>query len=130
MLIKPGKLSIMLELKEMINLFRPAFSRQKSFDNFSRIMLGFILRDDIVGVSDFVRSGFDTDENPTAIYHRLDRFFRSSSFELDKLREIWCSFLANDCDDVIEIDGKRVLIGDGVKQGKSGRKMAGVKRYS
>jgi len=130
MLIKPGKLSIMLELKEMINLFRPAFSRQKSFDNFSRIMLGFILRDDIIGVTDFVRSGFDDNENPTAIYHRFDRFFRSSSFDLDTLREIWCSYLANDCDDVIEIDGRRVLIGDGVKQGKSGRKMAGVKRYS
>lgn len=130
MLIKTGKLSILLELKRMINQFRPAFSRQKSFDNFSRIMLGFILRDDIIGVTDFVRSGFDDNENPTAIYHRFDRFFRSSSFDLDTLREIWCSFLANDCNDAIEIDGRRVLIGDGVKQGKSGRKMAGVKRYS
>jgi hypothetical protein len=129
MLIKTGKLSIILELKRMINQFRHAFSREKSFDNFSRIMLGFILRDDNIGVTDFVRSGFGNDENPTAIYHRLDRFFRSSSFELDSLREIWCSFLANDCNDAIEIDGRRVIIGDGVKQGKSGRKMAGVKRY-
>jgi hypothetical protein len=130
MLLKTEELSIILELKKMISLFRPAFSRQKSFDNFSRIMFGFILRDDIIGVTDFVRSGFDDNENPTAIYHRLDRFFRSFSFELDKLREIWCSFLATDCNDAVEIDGRRVIIGDGVKQAKSGRRMAGVKRYS
>jgi len=130
MLVKSGKLSIIRDLNQMINYFRPAFSRKKSFDNFSRIVLGFILRDDIKGVTDFVRSGFDANENPNAIYHRTDKFFRSSSFELDDLRDLWCSFLANECKEAIEIDGRRVLIGDGVKQGKSGRKMSGLKRYS
>ena len=127
--VKTGKLSLICELDNMINHFRPAFSRKKSFDNFSRIILGFILRDDIKGVTDFVRSGFDADENPNAIYHRLDKFFRSSSYELDNLRDLWGSFLATQCNDATEIDGRRVLIGDGVKQGKSGRKMSGVKRY-
>jgi len=130
MSVKSGKLSLISELNKMINHFRPAFSRKKAFDNFSRIVLGFILRDDIKGVTDFVRNGFDADENPNAIYHRFDKFFRSSSYELDTLRDLWSSFLATQCKDAIEIDGRRVLIGDGVKQGKSGRKMSGVKRYS
>lgn len=114
----------------MINQFRSPFSREKSFDNFSRIILGFILRDDIIGVTDFVRRGFDESENPSAIYHRLYRFFRSTSYELDTLRKNWCSFLANDCNDAIVIVERRILIVDGVKQAKCGRKMSGVKRFS
>jgi hypothetical protein len=130
MVIKSGKLKIIMELNDMIGYFRPAFSRQKSFDNFKRILVGFILRDDIKGVTDFVRIGYDADENPNALYHRVDKFFRSSSFELNKLRDLWSLFLGKECNDAVVIDGRRVIIGDGVKQGKSGRKMPGVKRYS
>jgi hypothetical protein len=128
--VKCGKLEIIQDLNKMIRYFRPAFSRQKSFDNFTRVVLGFILRDDIKGVTDFVRIGFDEGENPTAIYHRVDKFFRSSSYDLDTLRDLWSSFLAIQCKDAVEIDGRRVIIGDGVKQGKSGRYMSGVKRYA
>ena len=128
--IEAGNLEIITELNAMINHFRPAFSRQRAFDNFRRIVLGFILRDDIKGVTDFVRIGYDDNENPDAIYHRVDKFFRSSSYNLDKLRELWLSFLDKQCNDAVEIDGRRIIIGDGVKQAKSGRKMSGVKRYS
>lgn len=117
-------------LCSLLSVFRSDFSRERSFRNFVRICLGFMLRSDIKGVTDFVRIGYRNDENPDSLYQRVIKFFRSGSFRLEDLQATWLGHLSSLDEQVPTLEGRRILIGDGVKQGKAGFHMAAVKRYA
>jgi hypothetical protein len=77
----------------MMNHFHSAISRESWFDNFKEIILGFIIRDDTKKITDFAGIGFNDIEIPNVVYHMVDKFFRSSSYNLNKLRDLWSYFL-------------------------------------
>jgi len=68
------KMLHLLEYLQMIlNVFRPAFSRQASSANFKVTITGFLIEDEVNTVTDLVRY-FDYPE-PDKLYERLISFF-------------------------------------------------------
>src|SRR5260370_8205275 len=63
-----------------------------------------------------------------AWYDRLLDFFHSSALDLDKLTCAWCALLFRLDPGILRLNGRPVLVGDGIKVAKAGRKMPAVKR--
>lgn len=89
---------------------------------FVLIMIGFAVREDIVGVSSFMRALGLADKTYKCLLH----FFHSKAFSLETSTRIWLKFLVAHFTPVIEA-GLCVMIGDGIKVGKEGKKMPAVK---
>ena len=103
--------------------FRPCFSRKAAFHWFVTITIGFMLRSDKLGVTSVIR---DLALNP-ACYDSLLHFFRASSWSLADIRTRWCSAV-REYAPLYREGNFHVLVGDGVKQSKEGRRMPGVKK--
>jgi hypothetical protein len=87
-------------------------------------LAGMTVRGDLMGVTSIVRA---LGLVPTC-YDRLLDFFHSPALNLDKLTRLWCSLVFKANPGILRVDGKPVLVGDGIKVPKSGRKMPGVKK--
>jgi len=87
-------------------------------------LAGMTVRRDLMGVTSIVRAlGL-----VPACYDRLLDFFHSPALNLDKLTHLWCNLVFKASPGILRVDGKPVLVGDGIKVPKSGRKMPGVKK--
>lgn len=112
----------------MFNLifsFRRCFHRKASFDWFSAILIGIMIRSDKLGLTSVIR-----DLNLKAeCYEKMMHFFRSDSWNLKTLHDHWydivhklsIAFLHND---------RLVFVIDGTKQSKEGHYMPGVKKMA
>ena len=109
-------------LNEALMKFRSCFSRQATFSWFVVIVVGLMIRQDYLGVTSVIRSLC-----LYPCYELLIGFFRSSAWSLEVLTEKWCQFV-RDSVPLVKVGGAVILPGDGVKQGKEGRKMPGVKK--
>jgi hypothetical protein len=63
-----------------------------------------------------------------ACYDRLLDLFHSPALDLDKLTRLWRGLVFRAHPAILRVRGKPVLVGDGIKVAKSGRKMPGVKK--
>ena len=63
-----------------------------------------------------------------ACYNRLLDFFHSPALNLDKLTCAWRTLVFRVHPGILRVGGRPVLIGDGIKIAKAGRKMPGVKK--
>jgi len=82
------------------------------------------VRKDLLGVTSIVRAlGLEP-----ACYDRLLDFFHSPALDLDKLTHAWCALLFRLDPGILRVNGRPVLVGDGIKVAKAGRKMPGVKK--
>lgn len=63
-----------------------------------------------------------------ACYDRLLDFFHSPALDLNKLTRVWRTLVFRAHPGILRINGKPVLVGDGIKVAKSGRKMPAVKK--
>ncbi len=116
--------TIMLNfIDKILCQFESCFSRKASFRWFVTITIGFMLRSDKLGVTSVIR---DLALSPDC-YPSLIHFFRASSWSLDSIRLCWFSVIKNSFP-LYEEGGFHVLVGDGVKQPKEGRRMPGVKK--
>ena len=109
---------------EVIWQLRPAFSRTRTFLWAAVALAGFSTRRDCEGVSSFMRCQFLKD----ACYHRLRDAFHSSGVKLGRLSRLWAQlclriFSSHLCREA----GRIVLVADGLKNPKEGRKMPAVK---
>ena len=103
--------------------FESCFSRKASFCWFVTITVGFMLRSDKLGVTSVIR---DLALSPHC-YLSMIHFFRASSWSLDTIRRCWFSAVKQYSP--LYTEGPfHVLVGDGVKQAKEGRRMPGVKK--
>lgn len=116
--------TIMLNfIEEILYHFESCFSRKASFRWFIIITIGLMLRSDKLGVTSVIR---DLALDP-GCYPSMIHFFRSSSWSLDTIRSRWFSAVKEFSP--LYTEGKfYVLVGDGVKQSKEGRRMPGVKK--
>lgn len=110
-------------MNELILPFRSCFSRKATFEWFVVIVVGFMLRSDHLGVTSVIR---DLALN-SRCYETLIHFFRSSAWSLESLRTTWIQ-VVNKTAPVLVVNGRVVLVGDGMKQTKEGRRMPGVKK--
>ena len=111
-------------LADILLSFRDCFSREQPFRCFVLLILGFILRDEHLGVTSAIRAL----DISSRWYPRLLRFFRSDAFSTEKLRLIWYRTV-KDTGLLIKRNGRCILIGDGVKEAKEGRRMPGSKKH-
>jgi len=109
-------------LNDVLMDFRKCFSREAAFRWFVVIVAGLLVRTDHLGVTSIIRGLWLTPD-----YMGLIGFFRSSAWTLEKLTANWCELVLKHAPLVRQGDAV-ILVGDGVKQAKEGRRMPGVKR--
>jgi hypothetical protein len=106
-----------------IELLRPAFSRLSTFLWFATTVAGMTLRTDMLGVTSIVRA---LNLRP-ALYHRLLANFHSTGVHLDALAALWTKVVLRLFPTPLRVNGRLILIGDGIKAPKRGKKMPAVK---
>lgn len=103
---------------------RAASSRARSFLWLSAALAGMSIRTDLLGVTGIIRAlGFCE-----RFYDRLLDFFHSSAVDPDALSRCWSKLLFQRLPGILRVNGKPVLLGDGLKIPKRGHKMPAVKR--
>ena len=122
---KEKMIQLLKFLKGILDLFRPAFSREAAFENFKVAVTGFLIADEVKAVTDLVRY-FDYPE-PDKLYERMISFFHSSSYSVADLQKVW-SEVVGELSCHVRIGQFNLLVGDGVKVAKSGKVMACVKK--
>ena len=103
---------------------RAACSRNRTFLWMALCLAGMTTRKELLGVTSTVRAlGLEP-----ACYDRLLDFFHSPALDLSKLTRIWCALVFRLNPGILHVNGRAVLVGDGLKVAKVGRKMPGVKK--
>lgn len=82
-----------------------------------------MVRYDHLGITSVIRA-LNLDGN---CYETMLHFFRSKAYQLSEIRQRWCEVVLGS-GLLYQVDGKTVLIGDGVKQSKEAYHMPGVKK--
>lgn len=107
-----------------IQSLRPAFSRGSTFLWFCVSTIGFATRIDFLGVTSLIRS---LGLHPKCYKNLLD-FFHSQGVDLDKLTQLWVQLILKIfAHKVTRINNRIILLGDGIKIPKQGKKMPAVK---
>ena len=103
---------------------RPACARTTTFLWLVVILAALCLRPDLAGITSLVRSlGLSN-----ASYYCLLHFFHSPALALDPLTQLWCRTLQGlFCRRLVRVNGRPIVLVDGLKRPKEGRKMPGVK---
>jgi len=116
-------MSLWLHWWNAIWRLRPAFSRLQTFLWFATAVAGFTVRMDMLGVTSIVRA-----LNLNARYYNaLVDHFHSAAVKLDQLTALWTQVVLRLFPQPLRINGRLVLVGDGIKIPKCGRKMPAVK---
>ena len=104
---------------------RSAFPRKRTFLWFVCAVCGFCVRLDLLGVSSFICC---LGLKPFC-YDRLLDMFHCNGLVYRKLRKLWVKTVLQFAETALwKVNGHIVLLGDGVKNPKSGKKMPGVKK--
>src|SRR5215468_10648359 len=106
-----------------ILLLRPAFSRLRTFMWFVTAVAGLTVRVELLGVTSIVRA---LNLRPS-LYTKLLDHFHSSGIKLDRLSALWAQIALQLFPGLVWINGRLVLVGDGIKAPKRGKKMPAVK---
>lgn len=100
-----------------------ACARKRTFLWMIVCLMGMTVRTDFMGVTSIVRAmGLKP-----ACYDRILDFYHSPALCLDKLTRLWRALAAKQAG-AIRVNGRPVLVGDGIKVAKAGKKMPGVKK--
>jgi hypothetical protein len=106
-----------------LQLVRPAFTRLRTFLWFATAVAGFTVRTELLGVTSIVRAL----KLQPKCYEQVIRNLHSSAVRLDKLSALWTQAVLRLFPNPLRVNGRRVLVGDGIKVPKRGKKMPGVK---
>ena len=105
---------------------RPAFSRQQTFFWSVLVIMSFCIRQDLNGVTSFIRASWIAPK----FYTCMTGFFHSTGVNLNQLTCLWSSLcLKIFSSHLVKFNGKYVLLADGLKIPKEGKKMPGIKSH-
>lgn len=108
---------------QLVKQLRPACTRLRTFLWLTLCLAGMTVRGDLLGVTSIIRAlGLKE-----LYYDRLLDFFHTPALNLDKLTLLWKSLLLQ-CPFVLRANGRILLVGDGLKVPKEGKKMPAVKK--
>ena len=109
---------------ELVRTLRPACARTQTFLWMVVCLAGMTTRKDLMGVTSIVRAmGL-----APVCYDRLLDFFHSPAMDLNKLTRAWRDLVFRVHPGLVRVGGRPVLVGDGMKVPKAGRKMPSVKK--
>jgi len=108
---------------EAVATLRPACSRGRTYCWMVVALMGLSIRTELAGVTSFVRV---LGLSPSR-YNPLLRVFHSSGVNLDRLTVLWVRWCRHAFPPVM-VGGSLVVLADGVKIPKEGRKMPAVKK--
>jgi len=116
-------MAIWLQWWSWAEKLRGSCSRTQTFYWLLVALIGFSTRDDQLGVSSFIRClGLHG-----CCYDRILDFFHSPALNVQELSRIWTAAVFEFHPGIVRGGGMPVLVCDGLKIGKSGKKMPGVK---
>ena len=118
-----SRLSLWDSWWNVMQLLRPAFSRSRAFMWFATIVAGLTVRPDLRGVTSIVRA-FNLRPN---LYDRLLQNLHSSAVKLEYLSALWAQLVLRLFPSPVRVNGRLILVGDGIKIPKRGKKMPAVK---
>jgi hypothetical protein len=116
-------MELWIEWWNVVAQLRPACSRLRSFLWFSTCMAGMTVRSDLRGVTSVVRAMGLKESS----YDRILDFFHGNALDLEVLTRTWVALLLKVHPAILRVNGRLLLVGDGIKVAKSGRKMPAVK---
>jgi len=111
------------EWMRVVNGLRPAFNRERTFHWMIAVLIGFTIKFDFSGVTSLARGVSLRPCYYTCMLH----FFTSDAVNIKKLRGCWIQLVLKLFKTAVIVNGRHVIVGDGIKIGKEGRKMPGVK---
>lgn len=107
----------------LVKQLEDACSRKRTFFWLITILIGFTIRFDSLGVTSIGRGvGL-----LPCYYTCLLNFFNSKAVDLAVLQSLWVKLVFSNFSGLVRINGRCVILGDGIKVGKEGKKMPGVK---
>ena len=106
-----------------LQLVRPAFTRLRTFMWFATAVAGFTVRTEHLGVTSTVRAL----KLRQKCYESLIRNFHSSAVRLDELSALWTQAVLRLFPNPLRLNDRLVLVGDGIKVPRRGKKMPAVK---
>jgi len=108
---------------QAIWLLRPACSRLRTFVWFATCVAGLTVRTDLLGVTSIVRAlGLQA-----RFYDKLLGHFHSAGVNLDAMSALWAQVVLRLFPDPLRVNDRLVLVGDGIKVPKRGKRMPAVK---
>ncbi len=113
--IKSFVMDLWISWWNIVCLLRPAFSRARTFLWFLLVLAAFSVRNDLLGVSSFVRA-LGLSEH---FYEHLLHFFHSNAVKTDRLAELWFAIVIKHFP-VYKIGCRPVLVLDGIKEVQGG----------
>lgn len=116
-------MTLWLHWWDAICLLRPAFSRLRSFMWFATAVAGLTVRTEVLGVTSIVRGLV----LKPLLYDRLLDHFHSTAVKADALVALWMRVVLKIFPAPVRVNGRLVLVGDGIKAAKRGKKMPAVK---
>ncbi len=106
----------------LIKELRPCFSRQQTFFWFVLVSMCITVRVDLAGATSLIRAmGLDE-----FYYDRILDFFHSAGINLQMLKSLWTKIVVSS-GLAFKAGDRVIIVGDGIKIPKEGRKMPGVK---
>jgi len=102
---------------------RPACSRTRSLLWFAVCVAGMSIRTDILGVTSIIRA---LGLKQICYDHLLDAL-HGRGIDIEKMTRLWAKVVLRCFPGVLKINGRIVLVGDGIKIPKRGKKMPAVK---
>ena len=118
-------MELWIEWWNQVSQLRPAFSRKRTFIWFAVALAATCVRSDLLGVTSLVRAmGLQQ-----RCYDRLLDCFHSRALNLDALTRVWTRLTLSILKPFFYTVQRRiVLVADGIKIAKTGRKMPAVKK--
>jgi hypothetical protein len=110
-------------IDQIILQLRRAFGREAPFEWFVLLLWGVLLNTHPPAVTSYLNAVGLSE----GYYHQALHWFHSGAFWVDDLCYRWGHWL-REHPDCHSLNGQRVYVADGIKVGKEGRKMPGVKR--
>jgi len=108
---------------ELTNTLRPCCNREQTFCWLALILIGLSIKSDFLGVTSIARGVQLLPNYYTCMLH----FFNSSAIDIDQLLSLWIKLIFDNFKNIVEINGRNLIVADGIKVAKEGRKMPGVK---
>lgn len=116
-------MSLWIHWWNAIWLLRPACSRTRSFMWFATAVAGLTVRTEMLGVTSVVRAL----KLHARFYDRLLDHFHSDAIGPDTFAALWARVVLRLFPHPLRVNGRLVLVGDGIKAAKRGKKMPAVK---